>query len=503
MQLKISIIRAIYFYPILILAFIFNLSSDAIAKKSFNAVSSASDYSEDEVSKSRVKKKKNVGAKEKKKTNKNSDSSSDSDSDSEKPKAKNKNNDSGKETLKKTIKSKNFAARKKDESDKKRKKRLSIVSSASDSSEDEANKLCVKTKKKDKAKVKKKTNRNSDSSSDSDSDSDKPKAKNNDSDKKTLNKTKKSKNLTLARYKKDESDKKVKQKQVVVYTQSVNSHKDGIALNLSRKTANMGIASVREVSKKDNYKHNHLLVRGFCRGESAQACSEYFRTAQFPLLNQYKSSENLVVDWVSSGSEFKGASKETGCYHRKSNGHSETQFIADFEALTKKDLGALAKIFTGADEEEVYMCGVELFGTNDMCDKCLGEMMTFVEDQQKGKTGISAYIYDTLGDRFKGEKDDQSRLFVPIYHAMQAYMGATYYAEDESRPYDKLDYSYIGSKRFKPKEPKKFDKTYGTYTLSHRKSILVETGIIYGYIHGVGDKTYVYNPNKCFVEVVE
>lgn len=60
------------------------------------------------------------------------------------------------------------------------------------------------------------------------------------------------------------------------------------------------------------------------------------------------------------------------------------------------------------------MCGLEICGPYDMCDKhngkgknqynCVGKLKDFRKKHLKGQSSISAAITAKLGDKFKGEK---------------------------------------------------------------------------------------------------
>ncbi|OJW54607.1 MAG: hypothetical protein BGO67_02790 [Alphaproteobacteria bacterium 41-28] len=231
----------------------------------------------------------------------------------------------------------------------------------------------------------------------------------------------------------------------VYYTQQLAIN--GKIFNLNRWSTKNKIKYVSEASKTD-YGKTHLLAQGICTS-AATRWETNFTTA---LISKSLSEGDQVshldkeVDWVSHGSMAKS---NESYYIRKSvnfGGHAESQLISDLEDTFNKSSDAIVKLFMppSYNEDNIYMCGLELFGPYDMCDAynnegnnrydCVGQLQRFrgkhQQDGQEGQRSISCAIMDKLKGRFKGKQEDA---FVIIYHSELPYDSVyTYYAYNGS-----------------------------------------------------------------------
>lgn len=295
---------------------------------------------------------------------------------------------------------------------------------------------------------------------------------------------------TLSRFKNPSSP-------LIQYTQQLKANGETFDLNREETRKIM-----QEVIKVSNYK-TFLRAQGVCMSDDGYWSETFNSTQNF--LGAYETSTQKMA-WVSKGSEIKSnkyyirESKEYG-------GHAEPQFISDLEAAFNKNSDAVVKYFIPStnNEENIYMCGLELFAPYDMCDAynnegnnkydCIGKLLAFRKKHQSGQTSISRAIRDKLKDQFKGTKEDG---FVVIYHANLPYNNVyTYKAEDEK---------YIRGLTFNSNNNLcQFHSGYfkshcakTIYQLSQYDSVDTEKDMLYGYIHNLADKKDTYSKKNGF-----
>jgi hypothetical protein len=261
--------------------------------------------------------------------------------------------------------------------------------------------------------------------------------------------------------------------------------------NLVRPTSKKHTTIVDKLSRSDKFR-SHLLAQGICY--HAKGIEENVLTTDlgFPSIT---SDVTLSIDWISHSSSSK---TDKSYYRQKTNpsidgGHSEPQFINDFDALWKKNYSAIlslllpSSVFHGT--QDVYMTGLELFGPFDMCDQhnskydCLDLLIQFTKRQQQGQQSISQALQDLLKMRFKGTASEG---FVLLYHAAAPYDSIGTYNPVGGSVLE-WDYKSIPS-RFKTK------KGYVSGdTLSQYNSVTPTQDVIYGHIHSLTNKTLKYN----------
>lgn len=223
---------------------------------------------------------------------------------------------------------------------------------------------------------------------------------------------------------------------VATYTDKVQFSK-GPQLALNQKTCKARTKYVGTLPGQDRFK-NHLLISNFV--------IDPLGTIQRPLLSTdpfkgiISSSSNLVVDWTSHGSSVPLSKKLHKRISSSGNGHSEPQFVDDFNALFVKDHPSIVKLFTQlpAPISEYSAYGLELYSSFDACDACLDTLVKFRAQHQTGQQSLSQSIQDKLKDKFKGKAQDN---FVLLYNAHYPYKESTYHGEDENNFYP-FDYNY-------------------------------------------------------------
>jgi len=280
---------------------------------------------------------------------------------------------------------------------------------------------------------------------------------------------------------------------LVQYTQGLTvNHK---VMKLDRKSTRQSIRVVTNAASKDN--STHLVAQGFSFGDKSVTYINPLTTQLgFPGVPK---NPKKKMDWVSKNGKAKS---NPGYYVRTPiafGGHAEPKFVSDLEAAFKKSSDAVVRLFTPPTEtlNTIDMCGIELFGPYDMCDKyngkgknkynCVGVLTDFRNRHQYGNQSISKAIRDKLKDRFRGKKSD---VFVLIYNTNSPYENVdSYTAEDDNLYYD-LSYSYAGSAF---SEKSYYDETF---ELSQCESVDVSSDLMYGYIHQIGNRTASYQPNS-------
>lgn len=186
-------------------------------------------------------------------------------------------------------------------------------------------------------------------------------------------------------------------------------------------------------------------------------------------------------------------------------GHAESQLICDIEDAFSKNSDTIVKLFTppSYNKDSIYMCGLEVFGTYDMCDiynnkgnnkyNCVGKLQEFREKHQpngqEGQKSISKAIMDKLKRRFKGEEENA---FVVIYHAQQPYNNVdTYYIYNSN---DEIlypvSYQYNNGFCIYSHHSEKFNDAC---SLSQREDMQIKPKHLYGYIHCLANKKIPYD----------
>ncbi|MBY0461630.1 MAG: hypothetical protein K2Q34_00405 [Alphaproteobacteria bacterium] len=267
------------------------------------------------------------------------------------------------------------------------------------------------------------------------------------------------------------------------------SLQNGCKLKLRRVDANTQVTDLFDLSKIDGYK-SHVTASSVYVYDTEEnkygRMERPFTTAlDFP---EVTSKKDLVIDWASNQS----LRSRTDFFKRKSNcgnGHSEPQLTKDFNALWVKNSASVVKHFVPQTKKEkdsaksVVMCGCNLYGSFDMCNTCLSEVVTFRKQHQQGQTSVAQAVRDELKDQFQGDETDA---FVVSYHSYCPYSSATYHAEDETSLYP-LGYST----EYRPRKDifeHKSDEIDDTYTLSQAESLAADKDTIYSHVHMLSGK---------------
>lgn len=292
--------------------------------------------------------------------------------------------------------------------------------------------------------------------------------------------------LTLARYSGTAP--------LVKYTQKLTTKKS--SLDTKRKSTIKSIKYVCKAASQDGNK-THILAQGICRG-AVSTWPDPLTTINLP---QNSKTSPKLLDWVSKESETNSDDKI--CIRKPEasgwGGHAEVQLIADLDDVFNMHRETFLELFLPPSDstESIYMCGLELFGPYDMCDKyndkgnnkynCVGKLLDFRKKHQKGQKSISRAIRDKLKDRFKGEKEDA---FVMIYHAQSPYVNVDSYSAENDEYLYSLQYVSDGCRFLRKKD---FDDSY---SLSQVANIDIEPDVLYGYIHQLADKTATYQESS-------
>ena len=261
-------------------------------------------------------------------------------------------------------------------------------------------------------------------------------------------------------------------------------------LDLHRKVTTSLIQAAHQLSSYDN--RIHLLAQGFWMSDQYIQPKVFNTSFGFPGIDATH-VDHKTIDWASHEANL---TKFTNKYHHKQskadNGHSEPEFIKDIEELFTQNADKVISSFTSRHhDEDIYACGIELFGQFDMCDSCLKKLREFRIRQRRGQKSISYAIRDKLKQRFKGKREDG---FVLIYHAHYPYNAATYKAEDDEYYYEMRYGGIYGQDQhdFIAKNPDDFEESD---TLSQHKYLDTQKDMIYGCIHHLHDRELQYRRN--------
>lgn len=144
-----------------------------------------------------------------------------------------------------------------------------------------------------------------------------------------------------------------------------------------------------------------MLAQGVCMSNET-IWTDILTTKLFPEVSK---SQNKTMDWVSEKSETKPNKTH---FIRKPQtkyfgGHAEPQLISDIEDQFMKTLMLLFQcLFPSNNKEDIYICGLEVFGPYDMCDDYNGN----------GKTNIIVLgNYLILENVIKMDKEAFLKLF--------------------------------------------------------------------------------------------
>ncbi|NBT86612.1 MAG: hypothetical protein EBT45_09015, partial [Alphaproteobacteria bacterium] len=183
----------------------------------------------------------------------------------------------------------------------------------------------------------------------------------------------------------------------------------GKAFSLIRPGA---VAKTQAVTTLTPVPRSHLLAQGICYHSEELYTADIKTSLGFPEILAVPDS---VIDWVSYSAS--AAPVNAGYYSRVTaatvhGGHSEAQFIADMDALWVHDYTAILKLLLPSTvfhgDQDVYMTGIELFGSFDMCSRhtgsgvnrydCIGKLAEFRENHKTGQKSISKAIRNLLKD---------------------------------------------------------------------------------------------------------
>jgi hypothetical protein len=279
---------------------------------------------------------------------------------------------------------------------------------------------------------------------------------------------------------------------------------NGWSFELNSPTSHDHSRKMSQEAAIDGYK-SHVLAGSVYVYEQGDACRSKKRIFTNSLFypEDEVSAADLPIDWVSNSSKSIANSNFLRVKSTQPGGHSEPQFISDFEAKWMMDSTTVVNYFTPHTKTEkekaeaVVMCGLELHGPFDMCDTCLNKLCAFRCEHQSGQTSISQAIRDQLKEKFKGKAEDA---FMMVYHSWYPYKDSSYSADTgDGESVHALTYTYTARPRqdFFERRIKGGDDTY---TLSQSAVTQTQEGVIYGHMHLLSDKKATYDVStKTFV----
>jgi hypothetical protein len=271
----------------------------------------------------------------------------------------------------------------------------------------------------------------------------------------------------------------------------------GHSFELNRESAVTRNQAVVELLPLDRC---HIVARGICYHDTGIRKTDIKTSLGFSEINI---TPDVTIDWVSQGD----SPENNGYYSRVSpggagtslfGGHSESYFIRDIKALWTQNYTSVLKFLLPSPvfhrEQDVYMTGIELFGSRDTCSHhipgqnnrydCVRQLVNFRHEHEEGQQSISQAVRDLLKDRFKGGAN--SRGFVLIYHASAPYGNADYKAVDGDRSFA-LSW---GNNRFNSPAG---DRPATNDILQQYGEVEEEPNRLYCYIHGLADRQLTYN----------
>lgn len=246
---------------------------------------------------------------------------------------------------------------------------------------------------------------------------------------------------------------------------------------------------------------SHMLVNSFDiyqKGEKTFIEYEHFTTKTFHQVGIGEEDTDFKIDWMSGQSTLDDDGDVVRCKSGKgipySNaGHSEPQLIYDVKELFKTSKKDVVNFFiprpNKRENSTVLMYGLELYGSFDICDTCLNQMVQFREWGQKN---ISTAIEQKLEYQINPKNS-----FVIIYHTLKPYAAAGYNMNNNQNGYE-IHYSPDEKQDKKGciafginKQPNKIGDLVDT-TLSQKDQITTTENVIYGQIHLLYNKKGVY-----------
>lgn len=190
---------------------------------------------------------------------------------------------------------------------------------------------------------------------------------------------------------------------------------EGLPLPLGRE---QWITCVGAAASNDNFK-SHLLASSFLvdAGDEKSVTPSLIKAGG--IFGFTDSKKDLVVDWA-SGASTQGIQKTHKVCSNCGNGHSEPQFVNDFNAAMTRDSTEVIKLFKVKPDQPVVHCGIAFYGSFDMCDACVQTLRAFQAEQRDTQTGLISALKVQLKDNFSGSS------FPLVYHSMWPYKDASY-----------------------------------------------------------------------------
>ncbi len=246
---------------------------------------------------------------------------------------------------------------------------------------------------------------------------------------------------------------------------------------------------------------SHMLVNSFDiyqKGEKTFIEYEPLTTKTFHQVGIGEKNTDIKIDWMSNLSQLDDEGDVVRCMSNKgipylNAGHSEPQLIYDVKELFKTSKKDVVNFFiprpNKRENSTVLMYGLELYGTFDICDTCLDQMVKF---RKWGQKNISPTIEKELKYSI-----NSANSFVIIYHTLKPYAAAKYKMNNNQNGYE-IHYNPDEKQDKKGciafginKEPNKIGDLVDT-TLSQKDQITTTENVIYGQIHGLYNKKGVY-----------
>ncbi len=252
------------------------------------------------------------------------------------------------------------------------------------------------------------------------------------------------------------------------------------------------------------YGKSHVLINGFniYKKDKNSPVYEYeyetFTEKNFPITGK---TSDKKIDWSSNQSLLSDTDTVIRRKSNEGNGHSEPQLISDINSVFVKNQEAIFDLLTPRQDSlkktdsKLEMSGIELYGSFDMCDTCLTQLVDFRKNHQEGQRSISQYIKDKMKNQCT---DTLENLFVIIYHTSSPYHNANYYARSRSSALHKIisigesdeEFKYEAFRSDNIKEG--IDPSFANKTLNQSNNIIVNKDIIYGQMHLLFNKNAQY-----------
>jgi hypothetical protein len=243
---------------------------------------------------------------------------------------------------------------------------------------------------------------------------------------------------------------------------------------------------------------SHLLAYGFCYHSDDRSSTEIRTSLDIP---QIPRGAGEIVDWVSYTLD---APNNGGYYSRVTpqnvfGGHSEPNFIDDINALWTQNYTSVLKFLVPAaifhGNQDIYMTGIELFGSFDMCSSyygsgnnrynCIGSLVNFRNQHQQGQQSISQAVRNLMRDRFVGGAD--SRGFVLAYHATLPYTNSADYNAAAGNDSPQMRWNGNNFNMVEGGNP-----IVNNDMLSQYEQVTEAPSILYGHIHSLTNRNLNY-----------